>query len=285
MFKGIKAFLLSVLTIGSLVATGNMAKSQETEVAEAATVNVTFEVDFTVVNNWNPNSDSDITDYRLHTDADVDYGCWDKTSENLSGTTNKNIKTRKLNISKGTNKMTLFVVYFRENGNLKQSYDVEDASLFASAKDGDTFSVTVDPKNWGKGDEANKFHGVTVAKKASEKGNQAWAITGTMYGWTTEPTQSEKFIWNKGTSRYEYSTYLRSNSEFKFINAPSGDFTKDTTNEAINWKAYEDLSGNGITTYLEDGDPDPLKTDSNIKVKTNFLLMKTLRILKLKQLH
>ena len=112
MFKGIKAFLLSVLTIGSLVATGNMAKSQETEVAEAATVNVTFEVDFTVVNNWNPNSDSDITDYRLHTDADVDYGCWDKTSENLSGTTNKNIKTRKLNISKGTNKMTLFVVYF-----------------------------------------------------------------------------------------------------------------------------------------------------------------------------
>lgn len=37
MLKSIKAFLLSVLTIGSLVATGNMAKSQETKVAEAAT--------------------------------------------------------------------------------------------------------------------------------------------------------------------------------------------------------------------------------------------------------
>lgn len=36
MLKGIKAFLLSVLTIGSLVATGNMVKSQETKVAEAA---------------------------------------------------------------------------------------------------------------------------------------------------------------------------------------------------------------------------------------------------------
>ena len=36
MLKGIKAFLLSVLTVGSLVATGNMVK-EETKVAEAAT--------------------------------------------------------------------------------------------------------------------------------------------------------------------------------------------------------------------------------------------------------
>ena len=153
-----KIAALGALMVGALAIGGAAHKAPVTAKA-AGEWSVTFKVDVSTVASWNPAP----TDYRLHTDANVDSGKWDNAAENFTATSTTNIWERKITFA-SNDSMTLFVFYFKQSGTIKQSGDV--LLSLNSSNDGETYKITCNPDGW----SGNHFNsGTSVVKEGAPK--------------------------------------------------------------------------------------------------------------------
>ena len=207
---------------------------------------VTFEVDFTSVMGWNPAP----TEYRLHTDASIDNLTWGTNSENLTGTSS--VRSRTLTLD-STDTISMFVVYFKQSGTVKQSADI--AISLNSSNNGDVYSVVCNPdaSSWS-GNQFNK--GITFEKKNNVvKGQQKWNIVGDHQGWNPV---GDFVNWNASRSRYEVSDVrLSKTNYFRFIK----NSTADWGGQNIGWSLIQNAPN--YSKYFTNH---PSYSDDNIQV-------------------